>query len=146
LGHHDRYGKSVLKLAMGDEFSEHLGVCLEFCKGSTARLDGVVGTTVAIEIVSCVPKQFRGALLDLLLHPYPKKLMILLPANIGNAVSAKNQCDAILTRFLDPSNFRVVVLKGIGGFPALAKDAALIKKEVTTLLSVAAEKNTIASS
>jgi hypothetical protein len=41
----------------------------------SARIDGTVAGMVAVEIKSRVPKQVRGALLDLIMHSFTKKLL-----------------------------------------------------------------------
>lgn len=47
-----------------------------------ARIDGAVAGTVAVEIESRPPKQVCGAVLDLLCHPFRKKLLVLIPAHV----------------------------------------------------------------
>ena len=119
---HDKYGKSVLGQATdnaciccGDSVITSYGM-------SCAQIDGTVGRTIAVEIESRTGKQVRGAVLDLLLHPYPKKLMILIPAHIGSHQVA--ECEFLLSRFgIAAENFRVVLLDGRGGSPCLRIDA-----------------------
>ncbi|MGE0454275.1 MAG: hypothetical protein AB7O37_16800 [Vicinamibacteria bacterium] len=45
-----------------------------------------------------------------MLHPYPKKLLLLLDAYIGNRDIAVKQACAILGRFLEPDTFRVLAV------------------------------------
>jgi hypothetical protein len=47
-----------------------------------AVIDGTVEGTVAVEFESRESKTVRGAILDLLLHPFPQELPVLLPAHI----------------------------------------------------------------
>jgi len=110
MGEHDLLGKTLLRLAAGDLFTDAAPeVCFDFAPGAgSARIDGVVAGVVAVEVESRVPKQVRGALLDLILHPYPKKLLLLVPAHTGNPTIAVRQAETILARFVEAASFRVV--------------------------------------
>jgi hypothetical protein len=105
-------GKRMLKLAIGDLFTESgPSVEIRFGPGAgAARIDGTVAGLVAVEIESRVPKQVRGAVRDLLLHPYPRKLLVLVPAHTGNPETIVNQANAILGQFLERAAFRVVMI------------------------------------
>src|SRR5438445_10145902 len=110
MGQLDEYGKNLVRVAAGGFFTDSgPTVCFEFGPGAgNARIDRTIAGQVAVEIESRVPKQIRGALVDLVLHPYPKKLLVLLPAYIGNPLTAENQARAILSRFLEPGTYRIV--------------------------------------
>jgi hypothetical protein len=110
MGKLDALGKMLMRHAAGDLFvDDGASVCFDFGpEAGSARIDGTVAGVVAVEIESRVPKQVRGALMDLLIHPYPKKLLLLLPFHIGNPKTAVNQAQIILGRFLKPSAYRVV--------------------------------------
>jgi hypothetical protein len=110
MGTHHDLGESLMRLAVGSLFSTRsASVTFEFGPGAgIARIDGTVADTVAVEIESRVPKQIRGALLDLILHPYPKKLLLLLPVYTGNPTTALRQAEVILGRFVQKDAFRVV--------------------------------------
>lgn len=114
MGDHDTLGKQLLLQAAGSLFSsDGPSVTFSFGPGAgTARIDGTVAGTVAVEIESRVPKQIRGALLDLILHPYPAKLLVLLPAHTGNFVTAVRQAETILAQFVKDRRFRIVVVQG----------------------------------
>lgn len=90
-----------------------------------AYVDGVVGSDVVVEIESRVAKQVRGAVLDLLLHPFQKKLLVLIPVHMDPEMTAA-QCRYILGKFLDPRNFRVLVLRGTGELPDIDTDSRLV--------------------
>jgi len=94
-------------------------VQVDFGAGQPGRIDGVLGGEIAIEMESRTSKQIRGAILDLIWHPYPKKLLILLPVHMSNPEVAVKQSENILARFLPRSNFRVVLLRGSGDKPSL---------------------------
>jgi hypothetical protein len=129
MGELDQAGKNLLHQAAGSLFSSD-GPSVTFSFGpnaGTARIDGTVAGTVAIEVESRVPKQIRGALLDLILHPYPSKLLVLLPVHTGNVSTAVRQAETILGHFLDPGRFRVVVVQGSYEESLAAIRAALLQ-------------------
>src|SRR6185295_2447847 len=108
MGELDNLGKKLMRVAAGDLFTDDgPSVSFEFGpKAGRARIDGTVGGLVAIEIESRVPKQIRGAMVDLVMHPFERKLLLLLPIYIGNPTTAVNQARVVLGRFLQPDTFR----------------------------------------
>ena len=74
MGVHDEYGKQILRRAT-DGAVELIGPGVEVDYGTTspARIDGVFGGRIAIEVEARTGKQVRGAVLDLVCHPYPKE-------------------------------------------------------------------------
>src|SRR5687767_13129935 len=115
MGEHDAYGKAVLRSAAGSAFRDWgAAVSVSYGPKGGATIDGVVGNSIAVEIESRVSKQVRGAVLDLICHAHPKKLLLLLPVHMTNQALCAEQCSAILERFVQSSNFRVVSLKGSG--------------------------------
>ena len=133
-GNYDRLGKDLLKLAAGPLFiQDGPSVCISFGQGAGgARIDGTVANLVAVEVESRALKQVRGALLDLVCHPLPKKLLLILPVYAGNASIATKQSQAILGRFLDPAAFRVVCATG-------AKDEDIVGALRTALRELGVE-------
>lgn len=79
------------------------GVDVDYGTRVAARIDGVV-EDVAIEIESRVSKQVRGAVLDLICHRSPNKLLILIPAHMSHPDTTAEQCRNILGRFIDVNN------------------------------------------
>jgi hypothetical protein len=122
---HDEYGKRVLRTAAPQAVIYGPTVAVDYGAGQHARIDGTVGD-IAVEIESRVPKQVRGAVLDLICHPFPKKLLVLLPVHMTNAKITAEQCRNALARFCPAGSFQVVVLKGSGSHPRLAEDTAII--------------------
>ncbi len=121
-----------MRTAVGADYQDWgSSVCVDYMAGQPARIDGTVGSKIAVEIESRVSKQIRGAVLDLICHPYPKKLLILLPVHMSDAEIAASQCRYIMARFLRTADFRVVVLEGSGNVSAIDADA----RRVTTALS-----------
>jgi hypothetical protein len=126
---HDGYGKSVLRAAVGTRFSAY-GTTIAY-EVSHARIDGTVDSMIAVEIESRTNKQVRGAILDLLMHPYPKKLLVLIPRWIG--VNMVSESKHILSRSLCPQDFQVVLLAGTGDAPRLETDAQIVRSALLKL-------------
>ena len=128
---HDGYGKLVLRTAAGSD-CRNVGPCVTTSYGSScSHIDGTVGSTIAVEVESRTPKQVRGAVLDLILHAYPKKLMILIPMYIGK--HQKAECEFILKRFVREDDFRVVLLDGTGHDPSVDNDAIKVRRALSDL-------------
>lgn len=134
MGSHDDYGKKLLMQAAGEDFEQYgSSIEIDYGAGQPARIDGTVGTSIAIEIESRTAKQVRGAVLDLICHPYPKKLLILVPKHMQNPAATADQCVNIMRRFCSKDNFRVVVLKGTGDDHQFRSDTAIVKKAIKEL-------------
>jgi hypothetical protein len=128
VGSHDAYGKEVLRVAAAAAFVDWgASVEVDYGAGRPARIDGSVSGTIAVEVESRTSKQVRGAVLDLLFHPYPKKLLVLVPMYMSDCVTCADQCRNALGRFLDRDRFRVIVLEGTGSNPRLDADAQLVR-------------------
>jgi hypothetical protein len=78
-------------------------------------------------------------LVDLIFHPYPSKLLLLLPVHTGNPPSAVRQAEVILGRFLVPSNFRVVLAGDSVDGSVVAIRRALVELGVDVAVGVEAE-------
>jgi hypothetical protein len=124
---HDEYGKRVIQQATSG-LCVHYGASVEVDYGTPqpARIDATVGDEVAVEVESRTSKQVRGAVLDLICHKYPKKLLLLLPVHMANPDLTAKQCRNILKRFCSEDSFRVIVLKGSGGNHQLIDDAETV--------------------
>lgn len=128
MANHDNYGKLVLTAAAGAAFvSTGSSVNVDFGIGMPGRIDGTVDNNIAVEIESRTPKQIRGAIIDLLCHPYPHKLLIILPVHAQNPRIAAQQCANIFAKFIDKESFRVILLKGSGFQPMLETDAKEVR-------------------
>jgi hypothetical protein len=130
VGKHDNYGKSILQQAVGYacRIDEN---CITSYGDSSAHIDGTVGSLIAVEIESRTGKQVRGAVLDLILHSYPKKLLILMPMHIGRY--QVSECECILRRFFAPEDFRVVLLEGTGHMPSVEHDVTAVQTALREL-------------
>jgi hypothetical protein len=135
---HDRYGKRVMRAAFGERFRE-IFTEIDYGAGRPARIDGTLDQNIAVEVESRVSKQVRGAVLDLICHSYPKKLLVLLPVHMSDVAVTARQCESILSKFLDSESFRVVVLTGCGSKPCFESDVAVIQAEVEKWLGKVVE-------
>ena len=129
---HDAYGKKILRQATSDAV-ELLGPAVQIDYGTShpARIDGAVGD-VAIELEARVGKQVRGAVLDLICHPLPKKLLVIMPVeHVGKAVP--EQCKNVLARFVRKGHFQVVVLKGHGHDEKPREDVEIVADALSEL-------------
>ena len=134
MGLHDEYGKQVMQQAAGSSFSDWgFSVEVDYKAGRPARIDGTVDSLVAVEVESRVSKQVRGALLDLICHRHPKKLLVLLPVHMNDAAVTAEQCRFILERFVPTGDFRVLVLQGTGVSPQLEADVLATRSALRDL-------------
>jgi hypothetical protein len=131
----DDYGKWVLHEATeGRATFSGPSVDIEYGAGSPARIDATVGD-IAVVIASGVARQVRGAVLDLICHPYPKKLLVLLPDHMTSRGITGEQCRNILGRFCPEALLHVLVLKGSGGSQQLIEDTATMAAVLADLRS-----------
>jgi hypothetical protein len=95
-----------------------------------------VGQEVAVEVEARNAKQVRGAIMDLLLHPCPKKLLILIPSGSLKTSTAPAQCEHILSKFRPPGLFRMAVLRGTCEAPDMDMDVARVQRALAELVTV----------
>jgi len=107
---------------------------VEYLGNTSAFIDGVIRPDCAVEVESRVDKQVRGALVDLLSHSYPKKLLVLIPAHMNDPKKTKEQCEGILNKFKRPTDqAMVVVLKGTGDNREPKEDEKLLRAALSKL-------------
>jgi hypothetical protein len=133
MGKHDAYGKRLVRRAAGVE-NVHSGVLSRVDLGGAgyAHIDCTICQQIAVEVESRTSKQVRGAVLDLIVHPYRKKLLLLLPAHM-NAAKTKIQCEFLLSRCIAQQDFRVVACDGTGTSPKHASDTKKVKRAIEEL-------------
>ena len=137
MGQHDDYGKHVLHESAGEAFAAYgPSVEIDYGAGMPSRIDGTVAGKVAVEVESRTAKQVRGAVLDLLCHEYPKKLLLILPVHMSNAETTARQCRSALRKFVAKADFRVVVLSGHGSKHKLKEDVDTIRAALKELRAV----------
>jgi hypothetical protein len=133
MGNHETYGKLVLRSAAGPAYRDQgPDVQIDYGTHAPAKIDGTVGP-IAVEIESRTSKQVRGAVLDLICHQGSKELLVLLPAHTHSVTDTAVQCRNILGRFIDPADFRVVMLTGTGDRPALEDDVNKVRTALSEL-------------
>ena len=99
MGRYEAYAFEVLSATFGADWSR--GDERLFSYGFDAgqgSVDGVLANRVAVEIGVGSPKQIRAGLLDLVLHPAPAKLLILVDTPSHPTDRAALQAQAILDR------------------------------------------------
>jgi hypothetical protein len=135
MGQHADYGRKLISgVAEGCFTDDREATRVEYGGDTSAFIDGVIKSECAVEIESRVDKQVRGALVDLLSHPYPKKLLILIPAHMNNPEKTKKQCEGILNKFKRPTDQVVVaLLKGTGDGPMPKEDEGLLRVALSNL-------------
>ena len=95
---HEDYGKRVLARATNREVQfTGPSVHVDYGTKHPARIDATVGD-IAVEMESRTAKQIRGAVVDLLLHPYRKKLLMIVPVHMQDQHVAAEQCRSIFQR------------------------------------------------
>ena len=132
---HDNYVKDMLEKIAGDQFiTKRLDTKVDYEGQISAYIDGVITNCCAIEIESRTNKQIRGALIDLLNHKLPKKLLILVPANIYKPPASVPHCEFILEKYKNSKliKIKVILLKGTGNNPN-KEDIDIIKKGLKDL-------------
>ena len=70
--------------------------------GGTGAVDGTIDTQIAVEIGVGGPKQIRVGLLDLLWHPYPVKLLLLVDTPGHSTQRSVGQTSTILAETSNP--------------------------------------------
>jgi hypothetical protein len=135
---HECYGKTLLRNVLGkrwvSRFDERKYIDLG---GVRADLDGIIlsenlsAVECAVEIEATVYTQARSALLNLAIHPAPKKLLvvILAHAQMGSREKAMGHFQYLWERLSPLSNapFGLVVLQGTGADPMIELNRGLIE-------------------
>ena len=134
MGAHDDYGKKIMRAAAGTLYSDWgQSVEIDYRAGLPARIDGTLTNQVAVEIESRTGKQVRGAVLDLICHRYPKKLLVLIPMHMHDPGATADQCRNILEKFVSEENFKVVLLEGTGYETRMEADVTIIRNALSEL-------------
>jgi hypothetical protein len=134
---HDAYGKSVVRAAaaqLGVSFQEY-GTGHPITPRMNCSIDAVVAGKIAVEIESRTPKQVRGAVLDVFWHPAPLKLIVLLPAYIGNPANTVEMCECLANTLYPGIPFRCIALTGKGDNPQPETDVALLAQVMKEMLA-----------
>ncbi len=128
---HDIYGKKVLREAFKEDFNDHPDSISFGSQAGSFKIDGTIEGNIAVEIESRVNKQVRGAIVDIICHPFPKKLIIIIAKHSNQNI--ENQCKEILKRIAPNVCSKVVTLKGDGNNENIKEDSVIIKSTVDEL-------------
>ena len=121
MGKYDRYAKDVLRETFGERFSTTDDVVFSFGPDAgTGEVDGTIDGNIAVEIGVGSPKQVRASVLDLMFHPYPMKLLILVDTPEHETGRSVRQAGAILAQASKPGV--VLRLTGTPSTPMLEVD------------------------
>lgn len=137
MGSHDDYGKSLMRKLLANRWNSYDSRRSVDEAGVRADLDGIITTSdgrhieCAVEIEARVYKQIRGAMVDLALHPAPKKFLVVIKAQpqLGNTAKITRHCNYIWQQIsgADRGQFAMVVLEGTGDNPMPDVDLALLR-------------------
>ena len=128
---HDKYGKKVMQRAFGKTFNPNPGPISFGIDAGTFKIDGIIGEDIAVEIESLASKQARGAIVDIICHPFPKKLVVLIE-KYGNKYT-ENQCRVLLDKFAPDVVKQVITLHGSGTNEKISDDVQAVKDAVEKL-------------
>ena len=132
MGRYESYAFDVLSTTFGKDWSR--GDERLFSYGYDAgqgSVDGVLNERIAVEIGVGSPKQIRAGILDLVLHPAPARLLILVDTPDHPTDRAALQAQAILDRM--SARGQVVRLSGSPSNANIDKDAELLRRAVDKL-------------
>ena len=98
VGKYDSYAKDILRTVFGDRFDTSDVVFSFGPNAGTGEVDGIIDGEVAVEIGVGSPKQVRGCVLDLIAHPLPGKMLILVDTPGHETEPSVSQAATILSR------------------------------------------------
>jgi hypothetical protein len=126
MGYLDTYAKEVLRAIASEAFVYNgPSVLVNYGDGRPCRIDGTVGGSHRSRSGTGYAKQVRGAVLDLLVHPYPKHMY--------DSATCAYQCKLAFGHFLAPERFRVVVLNETHTNGNLDADTKLVRSALSDL-------------
>jgi hypothetical protein len=130
---HDQYGKELFRRAFSVRFNaKPNAVCFGPDQDAGSfRIDGIINDAVAVEIESRTSKQVRGAIVDLVMHPCQKKLLVLIKKS--NNSYTEPQYKVLLARLCPDCKTHVVTLSGSGDQPKYEKDIPIVKSAIALL-------------
>ena len=121
MGKYDDYAKDVLRETFVERFNTTDDVVFSFGPSAgTGDVDGIIDGYIAVEIGVGSPKQIRAAVLDLMFHPFPMKLLILVDTPEHETRRSVQQVASILAQSSKPGV--VLRLAGTPSNPMLEVD------------------------
>ncbi|HEY2932087.1 MAG TPA: hypothetical protein VGK99_10090 [Acidobacteriota bacterium] len=114
------YPKQLLRSILGDRWDDSSERRKVDMGGTLATLDGVIldkkqnTAQVAVDIEARTEKQIRGAMVDLLFHPAPNKLLIIMPNKNFRVMNVERHCAHVWKQLATDTrdNFRTVIMAG----------------------------------
>ena len=98
VGRYEQIAVELLESAFGDRWARDDTRIFSFGPDAgTGEVDGTIDGRIAVEIGVGSPKQIRASVLDLVLHPYPLKLLVLVDTPSHFAERSLRQSAAILS-------------------------------------------------
>ena len=103
MGKYQRYAEEVLAVTFGERWDRNSDTVFSFGKDAgTGEVDGTIDENIAVEIGVGSPKQIRASVLDLIFHPFPGKLLILVDTPEHETGRSVRQAGAILAQASKP--------------------------------------------
>lgn len=143
MGRYEEYALDILEEALGDRFVRSDSRLVPFGENAGfGEIDGVIDGRIGVEIGVGSPKQVRGGLLDLLWHPSPVKLVVLVDARHRGTTRSLRQVASILAGASTPG--AVVRLSGTDNATPTQRqhDASLLRRVVEEYIGET-EKNLV---
>lgn len=143
MGRYEEYALDILEEALGDRFVRSDSRLVPFGENAGfGEIDGVIDERIGVEIGVGSPKQVRGGLLDLLWHPSPVKLVVLVDARHRGTTRSLRQVASILAGAATPG--AVVRLSGTdGAAPAQRRGDTYLLRRVVEKYIGETEKNLV---
>jgi hypothetical protein len=126
MGKYERLAIGLLESAFGDRFVRDDSRVYSFGPAAgTGEVSGTLDGQIAIQAAAGSQKQLRGDLLDLMWHPYPYKLLILVDAPKRSTAKAVRQAGEIMAS--SRTHGAVVRLAGTPSEPLVDVDLVAVK-------------------
>jgi hypothetical protein len=98
VGRYEQIAIELLESSFGDRWARDDTRIFSFGPDAgTGEVDGTIDGRIAVEVGVGSPKQVRASVLDLVLHPYPLKLLVLVDTPGHSAERSVRQSAAILS-------------------------------------------------
>lgn len=99
MGKYERIAFDLLESALGDRFVRDDSRIFSFGPDAgTGEVDGTIDGQIAVQIGAGSQRQIRGDLLDLMWHPLPLKLLVLVDSQQHSAATPLRQSATIMAR------------------------------------------------
>lgn len=97
VGKYEQVAFEVLELAFGDLWVRDDTRIFSFGPGAgTGEVDGTLDGNIVVQVAAGSQKQIRGDLLDLMWHPLPLKLLVLVDSQKHSAATSVRQAGVVM--------------------------------------------------